>query len=96
MRDPLLLFLRLLLLRLRRQWYAGPSRVRCWWLPRLALLLLHLQLPLLHLLQHLLRSFWCRLVRSGSWLFRLSGGLILAVIGVFVRSVGVGSFRCRG
>ena len=90
----LLLFLRLLLLRLRRDWYAGPSGVRCWRLPCLTLLLLQLQLPLLHLLQHLLGSFHSRLVGSGRGLFRLGRGLILGVVGVVVGSIGVWSVGC--
>jgi len=66
------------------------------------LLLLHQKLALLHLLQHLLRSFHAGLVRR-SGLFGLRRALVRAVIRrVVVRSVGfgsirrVGGLRCRG
>jgi hypothetical protein len=44
------------------------------------LLLLELQLPLLHLLQHLLRRFHPRLIRRGWRLFRFRGRLVCGII----------------
>ena len=56
------------------------------YLPSLLLLLLQLQLPLLHLLQHLLRCLHTGLIRRGGLLFRLSGrlircGIVCAIVG---------------
>jgi hypothetical protein len=54
----------------------------------LLLLLLHLKLPLLHLLQHLLRRPYARLLRR-RWWFRFRCALILlALVGVFILRIG--------
>src|SRR5437660_882629 len=91
----LLLLLRLRLWRRRlRHWYAGPTRIWYWRLTSLLLLLLHLKLPLLHFLQHLLRSSYSRLVRRRRWLFRFRCALILLVlVSVFILRIGLGSVR---
>src|ERR1700680_3741887 len=93
MRPALLWFLRRRWLRLGalRKRHAGRGVN-----PRLAgllLLLLHLQLPLLHLLQHLLRSFYPRLLRRSRLLFRLGRGLVGSIVGGVIGGIGIGSFR---
>src|SRR5258708_975187 len=90
--KPLLLLLLWWLL--RRLWHgdAGPAGIRNGGLPILLLLLLHLQLALLHFLQHLLRSSHARLLLRGR-LFRFRGDLILIIVGVFFLRVRLGSFR---
>jgi hypothetical protein len=62
----------------------------------LLLLLLHLQLTLLHFLQHLLRRLHGGLIRRGRrllLLFRLGGRLIRGVIRIVVRGIRVGLWQ---
>src|SRR5260370_35292067 len=56
------------------------------------LLLLHLHLPLLHLLQHLLGSLHT-LLRPGGRLFRFDGVLVGVLIGILFWGFGVGTVR---
>ena len=89
----LLLVLRLLLWLWCPLWHRHAWRWRV--SPRLSgLLLLHLQLPLLHFLQHLLRSLHCGLVRRDSrGLFRVCSTLVRNIVGGIVWGIGIGGIR---
>jgi hypothetical protein len=60
-------------------------------------LLLPLQLPLLHFLQHLLRSLYSRrLLRGSRWLFCFCCALGSFIAGVIIRVGGIGGIRGGG
>ena len=84
----LLILLRLLLGLRLRDWHTGPAGIGHGWLA--GLLLLHLQLTLLHLLQHLLWSLRAGLVGSGRGLFGFGCALILILLCALIGRIGIG------